>query len=74
VVDGVENNEPFARVVSLGVKARLKELKKQVLCQLSMESMCDLRIYFYSSQEAPAGTEEKEIEAAKEDVACEKGE
>lgn len=56
------------------MKARLKELKKQVLCQLSMESMCDLRVYYFSSEKVPAGTEEKEIEAAKGDAAWEKGE
>jgi len=39
-----------------------------------MEDMCNLRVYFYESTAAPAGAEEKEIEAAKKDVECNKNE
>jgi hypothetical protein len=39
-----------------------------------MEDMCNLRVYYYESTEAPAGAEEKEIEAAKKDVECTKNE
>jgi len=38
-----------------------------------MQDMCSLKVYYYESTEAPAGAEEKEIEAAKKDEACEKG-
>lgn len=46
-----ENNEPFTRSVQLALKARLRNLKKQVLEELGMD-MCTLRVYFYESFEA----------------------
>lgn len=36
--------------------------------------MCNLKVYYYSSTEMPAGTDEKEIEAAKKDTPVEVGE
>ena len=74
------NNDPFARSVSLTLKSRLRNLKKQILAELGMDNMCNLRVFFYEQTEAPAasddggdGTEKKdEPETAKEQpvVAC----
>ena len=37
--------EPFARSVQVGEKARMKRLKKQILEDLSLEQMCSARLY-----------------------------
>lgn len=60
--------------MSLPVKGRLRDLTKMILTQLDMQDMCSLKVYYFESAEAPSGAEEKEIEAAKKDEACEKGE
>jgi hypothetical protein len=44
--------------VSLALRGRLKNLKKQVLEQLGMDKMCGLRIYFYESFEASAADDD----------------
>jgi hypothetical protein len=56
------------------VKARLRDVKKEILTQLDMKDMCSLKVYYHSSTELPADTDEKEIEASKKDTPCEKGE
>lgn len=56
------------------MKARLRDLKREILTQLEMKDMCNLKVYYYASTEMPAGTEEKEIEAAKKDTPVEVGE
>jgi len=42
----------------LALKARLRNLKKQVLEELGMDKMCTLRVYFYESFEASQGQED----------------
>jgi hypothetical protein len=49
---GADSAELFSRSVSLALKARLRNLKKQVLEELGMEKMCTLRVYYYESFEA----------------------
>ncbi len=55
----VENNEPFTRTVSLTLKARLKNMKKQILEELCMGDMCNLRVYYFEPFDAPSEDEPK---------------
>lgn len=66
----VENSEPFNRFVSLALKARLRNLKKQVLDDLGMGDMCSLRVRFFETFESsPSQEEEKPSEKEDDEVA-----